>query len=212
MCSENRKRELGGGAAWRGGRGWGARRAAAAGDPLPAPGPRGPALGSADCGGVWVPSRERLKGSSQPEGLAEECGWGEGEGGGNRLESRPSLLASTPSSRKQIVFFPGFSVSRFYRWKSLSLFFFLFSFSSFSCRLCSSHIPLKTTKLLPKRKPTPPRPSCLPRLLAAAPLGTDLVAPHSPARTSSEKGRLCNSFYCILDAVTALELDERLKF
>lgn len=47
---------------------------------------------------------------------------------------------------------------------------------------------------------------------AAAPLGADLVAPHRPARNFSKEGRLCNSFYCILNAVTALEPDERLKF
>lgn len=49
-------------------------------------------------------------------------------------------------------------------------------------------------------------------MLAAAPLGADLVASHRPTRTYPEEGRLCNSFQCILDGVTALEPEERLKF
>ena len=92
---------------------------------------------------------------------------------------------------------------------SLSLFFFFFFFG-FSCRLFSSHVPLEATKLLIKRHPS--HHGCLLLLLAVAALGADLVAPHGPARTSSEEGRLWNSFYCILDAVTALEPDEQLKF
>lgn len=56
--------------------------------------------------------------------------------------------------------------------------------------------------------------SCFLLNLAATPLGADLVTSHLPDRTNSVEGEQsgCYSFDCVLNAVTAMGPDARLKF
>lgn len=144
--------------------------------------------------------RLRPKGSAQPTARLRSVAGARGKRE-HRLGSGPWLPRSRPSSHKQKAPFPGARRFPSLPGRSLLLPYFV-------------PVPFPSSVELPcslDRQKTPPRP-LFPAPGGSSPRGAAWVAPLRPARNSVEEGRLCISFYCILNDATAFEPHERLKF